>query len=128
MTEEPPCRRLVIWEGHIMSPNERRQPEGWKPNDKVIEGRIGADRIKAALEKHGIIIVGGKEVITSRDEGIDDILYELRRTDMPPGIQSWQLPIILAKTPFVFLTVPRPAPIVPPHNPAPNVFRVEISG
>src|SRR5258708_12157389 len=98
-----------------MSPNEPRQPADWKPNDKVIEGRIGADRIKAALEKHGIIIVGGKEVITSRDEGIDDILYELRRTDMPPGIQSCQLPITLSKHPFVFFPLAPPVPIVPPH-------------
>jgi mannose-6-phosphate isomerase-like protein (cupin superfamily) len=111
-----------------MSPNEHRQPEGWKPNDKVIEGRIGADRIKAALEKHGIIIVGGKDVITSRDEGIDDILYELRRTDMPPGIQSWQLPIILDENTFIFLTVADPGAIVPTHKHQRDLFRVVISG
>jgi mannose-6-phosphate isomerase-like protein (cupin superfamily) len=111
-----------------MSPNEPRRPAGWKPNDKVIEGPIGAKRIKDALEKHGIIVIGGKEVITSRDEGIDDVLYELRRPDMPPGIQSWQLPVILEKSTFVFLTVAEPGAIVPTHKHSRNLFRVVISG
>ncbi len=111
-----------------MSPKEPRRPPGWKPNDKAIEGRIGAGRIKAALEKHGIIIVGGKEVITSRDEGIDDVLYELRRPDMPPGIQSWQLPIILDEDTFIFLTVAEPGAIVPTHKHSRDLFRVVISG
>ncbi|HEV1991917.1 MAG TPA: cupin domain-containing protein [Candidatus Dormibacteraeota bacterium] len=109
-----------------MSPNEPRRPAGWKPNDKVIEGRIGAQRVAAALKNHGIVIKD--QVITSRDEGMDDVLFELRRPDMPPGIQSWQLPVILDKSTFVFLTVAEPGAIVPTHTHSRNLFRVVISG
>ena len=109
-----------------MSPNEPRRPAGWKPNDKVIEGRIGAQRVAAALKKQGIVIKD--QVITSRDEGMDDVLFELRRPDMPPGIQSWQLPVILDKSTFVFLTVAEPGAIVPTHKHSRNLFRVVISG
>ena len=109
-----------------MSPNEPRRPAGWKPDDSVIEGRTGADRIRTALDKHGIVIKD--EVITSRDEGMDDVLFDLRRPDMPPGILSWQLPVILDKTTFVFLTVAEPGAIVPTHAHSRNLFRVVISG
>ena len=109
-----------------MSSKAPRRPAGWKPNDTVIEGRIGADRIKAALKNHNIVIKD--KVITSRDEGIDDVLYELRRTDMPPGIQSWQLPIILDEDTFIFLTAAEPGAIVPSHTHKRDLFRVVIKG
>lgn len=109
-----------------MSSRTPRRPAGWKPNDKVIEGRIGAERIKTALANHHIVIKD--KVITSRDKGMDDVLYELRRPDMPPGIQSWQLPIILDEDTFVFLTVAEPGAIVPTHKHSRDLFRVVISG
>jgi quercetin dioxygenase-like cupin family protein len=107
-----------------MSSRTPRRPAGWKPNDKVIEGNIGAKRIAAALKRR----VAKDEVITSRDEGMDDVLFELRRPDMPPGIESWQLPIILDEDTFVFLTVAQPGAIVPTHKHTRDLFRVVISG
>jgi len=107
-----------------MSPTTPRRSKDWKPNDTVIEGRTGAQRIAAALKQR----VSKEKVITSRDEGMDDVLYELRRQDMPPGILSWQLPIILENTTFAFLTVAEPGAIVPTHRHSRNLFRIVISG
>jgi quercetin dioxygenase-like cupin family protein len=101
----------------------------WKPDDSVIEGKPGAQRIKAALDKRGVKTEG--RVITSRDPGMSDILYDLRRRDMPPGIQSWQLPVQLGgdgESAFFFLTVAAPGAIVPSHSHKRDLFRVVVSG
>ncbi|HEV2036872.1 MAG TPA: cupin domain-containing protein [Candidatus Dormibacteraeota bacterium] len=109
-----------------MSPNEPRRPAGWKPDDKVIEGRIGAARVAAAFKKHGIVVKN--RVITSQDKGMDDVRFDLRREDMPPGIQSWQLPVVLDESTLVFLTVAEPGAIVPTHVHKRDLFRVVLSG
>ncbi|HEY8684084.1 MAG TPA: cupin domain-containing protein [Chloroflexota bacterium] len=109
-----------------MSSEEPRRPEGWKPPDKEIEGPAGKERIERALKNHGIVIKD--KVITSRDKGMDDVLYELRRKGMPEGIESWQLPIILERSTFGFLTVAQPGAIVPTHKHSRNLFRVVLSG
>jgi hypothetical protein len=109
-----------------MSSKEPRRPAGWKPDDSVVEERIGAERVRAALKKHGII-VGGK-VITSRDKGMDDVRYELRRKGMPEGIEQWQLPIVLQGPTLAFLTVSEPGAVVPTHKHKRNLFRIVLSG
>lgn len=99
----------------------------WKPDDRVIEGKPGAARIKTALRRRGVNV--SKRVITSRDPGMDEIRYELRRTDMPPGIQSWQLPVILENCPvFFFLTVAEPGAVVPIHSHKRDLIRFVLSG
>jgi mannose-6-phosphate isomerase-like protein (cupin superfamily) len=99
----------------------------WKPDDSVIEGKPGAARIKAALKKRRVNVTN--RVITSRDPGMADILYDLRRPDLPPGIQSWQLPIAGdGGSVFFFLTVAQPGAIVPSHSHKRDLFRVVVSG
>jgi mannose-6-phosphate isomerase-like protein (cupin superfamily) len=99
----------------------------WKPDDSVIEGRTGAQRIRASLKKHGINVKEG--VITSRDPGMNDVRYALRRPDMPPGFQSWQLPVFLEGCPvFFFLTVAEPGAVVPSHSHQRDLFRVVVAG
>ncbi len=88
----------------------------WKPDDSVIEGKPGTQRIKAALDKHNVKVKGEK-VTTSRDPGAEQLRHSLRRPDMPPGIQSWQLPIMLENCPvFFFITVVEPGAVVPLHS------------
>jgi hypothetical protein len=99
----------------------------WKPNDTVIEGRPGVARIKAALTKRRVKL--GERVITSRDPGMDDLRFDLRRPDMPPGFQSWQLPFVLENCPvFFFLTVAEPGAVVPTHAHKRDLLRVVVSG
>jgi mannose-6-phosphate isomerase-like protein (cupin superfamily) len=99
----------------------------WKPDDSVIEGKPGAARIKTALRRRGADIK--KRVITSRDPGMSDILYDLGRRDLPPGILSWQLPIAGdGGSVFFFLTVAQPGAIVPSHSHKRDLFRVVVSG
>ena len=94
-----------------MSPT-RAAKANWKPNDKVIEGKPGAARIKAALTRRRVTFT--KRVVTSRDPGMSDVIYDLGRPDMPPGIRSWQLPFVLGGGEggvFFFLTVAEPGAI-----------------
>jgi hypothetical protein len=109
-----------------MSSRAPRRPAGWKPDDAVIEGKPGAARISAALRKHRIVIKD--RVITSRDKGMDDLRYELRRLGMPPGIEQWQLPFVFEGTTFAFLTVSDPGAVVPSHKHKRNLFRIVLSG
>ena len=114
-----------------MSPRSSKSPrisksEGWKPDDSVIEGRIGAERVRAALKKHGIAVE--RKVITSRDPGMDEVRNELRRPDMPPGFHQWQLPIVMEGPAFFFLTVAEPGAVVPRHAHKRDLFRMVLSG
>jgi mannose-6-phosphate isomerase-like protein (cupin superfamily) len=108
-----------------MSPTAPRRPAGWKPDDSAIEGVPGAKRIKAALKKHGVVAKG---VMTSRDKNMHEVRHELRRSDMPPGIQQWQLPVLTQGGAFVFLTVSDPGAVVPKHSHKRDLFRIVLSG
>lgn len=68
--------------------------------------------------------------ITSRDAGVSDLLYDLERREMPPGIQSWQLPFAFGGggSVFFFLTVAQPGAIVPSHKHTRDLFRIVVSG
>jgi hypothetical protein len=99
----------------------------WKPDDSVIEGTTGARRIRAALKKHGFIVKD--RVITSRDPGMHEVRHELDRRDMPPGVRSWQLPVLLEDCPvFFFLTVADAGAVVPKHSHKRDLFRMVLSG
>jgi hypothetical protein len=111
-----------------MSARKRVTRESWKPDDSAIEGSPGARKIKNVLERHGIIIVGGKQVVTSRDKGMDDIRFELMREGMPPGFVQWQLPIVFGAGTFAFLTVSEPGAVVPTHKHKRDLFRIVLSG
>lgn len=98
----------------------------WKPDDSTIEGAVGTRRIRKALKDAGIEVKD--RVITSRDPGMNDVRYALHRPNMPPGILSWQLPIILDDPTFVFMTVAGPGAVVPSHSHKRDLFRIVISG
>ena len=98
----------------------------WKPDDSTIEGRVGIERIKAALEKHRVTTEG--RVVTSRDAGMDLVRHELMRTNMPAGVTSWQLPIWGAGPTFPFMTVAAPGTVIPEHSHDRNLFRIVIAG
>jgi quercetin dioxygenase-like cupin family protein len=78
------------------------------------------------MKRHGIVVKD--RVITSRDPGMSDVRYALRRPDMPPGIHSWQLPIELDERSFLFMTVAEPGAVVPSHSHTRDLFRLVISG
>lgn len=94
----------------------------YTPDDRIIEGEEGRERVARALEKLG----GG--VITSRDAGVNDILFDHYRPNMPPGIDQWQLPVKLDGPALFFLTVVEPGAIVPTHAHKKALFRVVVSG
>ncbi|TMB47988.1 MAG: hypothetical protein E6J53_00660 [Chloroflexi bacterium] len=99
----------------------------WKPDDSVAEGRTGLRTIRAALKKHRVNVT--KRVITSRDPGMEQVLWELRREGLPPGFRSWRLPIPVENSPsFPFMTVAEPGAIVPEHSHQKDLLRVIISG
>jgi len=108
-----------------MSPTRKAN---WKPDDSVIEGKPGVARIKASLKNRGVNIT--KRVVTSRDPGMDDLRYDLGRGDLPPGIQSWQLPVVSGDgaAVFFFMTVAQPGAIVPSHSHKRDLLRFVVSG
>lgn len=94
----------------------------YTPDDRIIEGEEGKRRVAEALKKLG----GG--VITSRDRGINDILFDQFRPNMPAGVSQWQLPVKLDGPVFAFLSVMDPGAVVPSHAHKRDLFRVVVAG
>ena len=94
----------------------------YTPDDRIIEGEEGRQRVAAALERLG------DGVITSLDPGVNDILFDQYREGMPPGIDQWQLPVKIDGPSLYFLTVVQPGAIVPTHAHKRALFRVIVSG
>ena len=107
--------------------SEHTMSQDWKPDDSIIEGRGAAQRIRSALRKRRIEVKD--RVITSRDPGMDEVREALRRKDMPPGFQSWQIPVVLEDGPTIFfLTVAEPGATVTTHTHKRDLFRLMVSG
>jgi len=99
------------------------------PNDSVIKADAGRERIKKALEDHRKKHGEMSGVVTSRDAGMNDLLYDLRREDMPPDVEQWQLPVKLEGPGVLFfLTVVQPGGIVPTHKHERDLYRIVLSG
>jgi quercetin dioxygenase-like cupin family protein len=99
------------------------------PDDSVIKADTGKARIKAALDEHRKKHGEMTGVVTSRDPGMNDLLFDLRREDMPPDFEQYQLPVKLEGPGVLFfLTVVQPGGIVPTHRHARDLFRVVVSG
>jgi quercetin dioxygenase-like cupin family protein len=103
----------------------------WRPDDSFIDkegGELkGVLRVKEALKKHGI---EARPVVTSRDEGIDKVRQELKRTHLPPGFEQWQLPVALGpnQDAVAFVTVGLPGAEIPEHSHKCDLFRIVVSG
>jgi mannose-6-phosphate isomerase-like protein (cupin superfamily) len=102
----------------------------WRPDDSLSERNAkgqtkGALKINAALRKNKVRL--GKGVITSRDAGIAKVTRDLKRTGMPPGVQSWLLPIHFAGLHWVWLCFAAWT-VVPMHAHAHDSLRVVVSG
>jgi quercetin dioxygenase-like cupin family protein len=103
----------------------------WRPDDSLSErdkkGVLrGARRAKAALTKNKVSV--GKRVITSRDTGMAAVMRDLKRSGMPPGVQSTQMPIVIGRDLLCFISTLDPGTIVPEHSHAFAVLRVVIEG
>ncbi len=99
------------------------------PNDSIIKADAGRERIRKALDEHRKKYGDVAGVVTSRDPGMIDLLYDLRRDDMPPDFQQWQLPVKLEGPGVLFfMTVVQPGGIVPTHKHERDLFRVIVSG
>lgn len=98
----------------------------FKVDDSLITTDEGRKRVEAALKRLG----GG--IVTSRDEGLNDVLFSLKRdANLPPGFDQWQLPVKLGgdgKSTLFFLSVVQPGAIVPTHSHARDLFRLVVSG
>jgi mannose-6-phosphate isomerase-like protein (cupin superfamily) len=99
----------------------------WTPDDSIIEGETGKKRIREALERLGFK-TDEDRVITSRDPGMDEVRFHLRREKMPPGYEQWQLPVKLSGETFFFLTLAQPGAVVPTHRHERDLFRIVVWG
>ncbi len=93
------------------------------------KGRVqGARRVRDALQKHGVRY--GKGVITSRDKGVAAVQRDLKREGMPPGVESWQIPIVFRPGGDIlsFMTRMKPGASVPAHAHDHAVVRVVLKG
>jgi mannose-6-phosphate isomerase-like protein (cupin superfamily) len=102
----------------------------WRPDDSLSQrnkkGQTkGALRASAARKKHKIRI--GKGIITSRDPGMAAATHDLKRTGMPPGVESWQLPILFFGLHW-YWTRFDPLTVVPMHSHDQDSLRFVISG
>lgn len=95
-------------------------------DDSLIVTEEGKERVDAALRSLD------RGIITSRDPGLNDVLFTLKRDKgMPPGFDQWQLPVKLGgdgKATLFFLSVVQPGAIVPTHHHARDLWRVVVSG
>ncbi len=106
----------------------------WRPDDTfhdVIDGEFkGVLRVKKALKELGITL--GKNVVTSRDPGMEKLREVLYRDTMPEGLQQWQLPIVFEaddRPSMFFITVGQPDAEVPQHaHKDDNLLRIVLSG
>ena len=103
----------------------------WRPDDSLSEldkkgELIGARRVKAAVRRNKVSL--GKGVITSRDAGVAAVTRDLKRTGMPKGVQTWQIPVVFGHYLLAFISVLDPGTIVPEHEHTVGVFRVVIEG
>lgn len=98
----------------------------WEPDDSLVEGPSGIERIREALKKHNVTIEG--RVVTSRDLRMDLVRLDLKREDRPQGFEQWQIPAWGDGPAFPFITVADPGAVVPEHSHKRDLFRVVISG
>jgi len=105
----------------------------WRPDDSLLERGEkdevrGTRRVKDALEKHGIRY--GDRVITSRDKGMDEVKGDLKRSGMPPGVEQWQVPIVVKPSgeALSFTGRMEAGAEVPEHVHKHPVFRIVIEG
>jgi quercetin dioxygenase-like cupin family protein len=87
---------------------------------------LGTRRVKAALRKNAVNL--GRGVVTSRDRGMAAVVRDLKRTGMPKGVQTWQIPIVFGHYLLAFISTLDPGTIVPEHEHTVGVFRVVIEG
>ena len=105
----------------------------WRPDDSLMKadsrGRVkGARRVTDALRRHGVRY--GRGVITSRDRGVAAVQRDLKREGMPPGVESWQIPLLFRPSGdlLFFLTRMRPGASVPEHAHDHVVVRIVLEG
>jgi mannose-6-phosphate isomerase-like protein (cupin superfamily) len=102
----------------------------WRPDDRFLDDKRqpGQSRVDGVLEKNNISLQVN-HVITSRDPRWDQARYDLRRENMPPGWDTWQLPFyLLGQVTFFFLTSSAPGAILPTHAHDIAQVRIVLSG
>jgi hypothetical protein len=101
----------------------------WKPDDKFLlaKRQPGLDRVKKVLDQNHLSLE--EDIVTSRTPGWDQARYELHREGMPPGWETWQLPLYLLGSPtFFFLSACAPGAVLPSHSHEVAQFRIVLSG
>jgi mannose-6-phosphate isomerase-like protein (cupin superfamily) len=100
----------------------------WKPDDAFLEKERepGLSHVKAILDRNHLNL---DEIVTSRTPGWDQAQYELRREHMPPGWETWQLPLFLVGRPtFFFISACAPGAVLPKHQHNVDQVRIVLSG
>lgn len=102
----------------------------WTPDDAFLlqKRQPGQDRVDDVLKRNKLTLKVD-HVITSRDPGWAQARYELRRENMPPGWDTWQLPFyLLGPITFFFVTSSAPGAILPTHSHDVAQVRIVLSG
>jgi mannose-6-phosphate isomerase-like protein (cupin superfamily) len=91
----------------------------------------GVRRVADALKKHGVRL--GNRVITSQDKGMDAAQRDLKRAGSPPGVEQWQIPIVLGADKNIqdilcFVSRMEPGAKVPEHSHNHGLLRIVIEG
>ena len=100
----------------------------WKPDDSFLdkERQAGLDKVQRVLRKNKLTL---NRIVTSRTPGWDQARYELHREGMPPGWETWQLPVYLLGRPsFFFISACAPGAVLPNHGHQVDQVRVVLSG
>lgn len=103
----------------------------WKPDDSILKDKnqAGVDRVKRVLERNGLNLERLDHIVTSRDPEWVQARHELRRENMPPGWETWQLPTyLLNSATLFFLTVSAPGAVLPKHHHDVPQIRIVCSG
>jgi hypothetical protein len=102
----------------------------WTPDDKFLdrERQPGRDQVDDVLHKLNLHL-DVDHVITSRDQGWAQARHDLRRENMPPGWDTWQLPFyLLGPVTFFFISSSAPGAILPTHGHDVAQVRIVLSG
>lgn len=100
----------------------------WTPDDSFLEKERepGLEHIRAVLKRNNLDL---DDIVTSRSPGWDQARYELRRENMPPGWETWQLPLFLLGRPtFFFMSACAPGAVLPTHSHKVDQVRIVLSG
>lgn len=104
----------------------------FQPDDSLLERDpatkelAGTTRVKDYLKRHNIPFPD--RVLTSQDEGMEDVRRELAKKTNLKGVEQWQLPILIDENLIWVLAHHDPDVVIPPHHHEGWVLHIVLHG